>query len=82
MLLGLPQHLVEKTPTDGLCGLTDEENLGFTYDILDKYIRTGVCEDKIVKAKIDKMQIKNRFKLFMMPSFNLLDVLVHHEFEG
>ena len=43
--LGLPRDLVVKTPSDGLCGKTDEDNLGFTYAVLDKYIRTGVCED-------------------------------------
>ena len=40
--LGLPAELVDKTPSDGLCGKTDEMNLGFSYDVLDKYIRTGV----------------------------------------
>ncbi len=68
MLLGLPKHLVDKTPIDGLCGRTDEDNLGFTYDTLDKYIRTGICEDKAIKEKIDQMQKKNRFKLQLMPS--------------
>ncbi|MBP5379990.1 MAG: NAD(+) synthase, partial [Ruminococcus sp.] len=37
--LGLPNELVHKVPIDGLCGKTDEENLGFTYAMLDKYIR-------------------------------------------
>ena len=40
--LGLPYELVHKTPADGMCGLTDEENLGFTYEVLDKYIRNSV----------------------------------------
>ena len=61
--------MVEKTPTDGLCGKTDEDNLGFTYDILDKYIRDGVEPDDEVKAKIDSMNEKNLFKLQPMPSF-------------
>lgn len=67
--LGLPSELVEKTPTDGLCGKTDEDNLGFTYDVLDKYIRDGVEPDDEVKAKIDSMHEKNLFKLQPMPSF-------------
>ena len=46
--LGMPEHLIRKTPSDGLCGQTDEENIGFTYDLLDKYIRTGLCEDVII----------------------------------
>ena len=52
--LGLPDKLVYKVPVDGLSGLTDEENLGFTYAVLDNYIRTGVCEDLTVKAEIDR----------------------------
>lgn len=67
--LGLPEKLIEKTPTDGLCGKTDEDNLGFTYDVLDKYIRTGVCGDEKIKNKIDEMHEKNKFKLELMPSF-------------
>lgn len=67
--LGLPEKLVEKTPIDGLSGLTDEENLGFTYAALDEYIRTGVCDDGETKAKIDQKRRLNKFKLELMPHF-------------
>lgn len=67
--LGLPRVLVEKTPIDGLSGLSDEENLGFTYAALDQYIRTGICEDEAIKEKIDYKRKMNKFKLEMMPSF-------------
>ena len=53
-LLGLPYELVEKVPIDGLCGKTDEENLGFTYAVLDRYIRTGEIDDPEIKALIDR----------------------------
>lgn len=66
---GLPYNLTHKTPSDGLCGKTDEDNFGFTYEVLNKYIRTGVCEDEDVKAKIDSMHKKNLFKLMPMPTF-------------
>ena len=69
--LGLPTELVDKIPTDGLCGLTDEDNLGFTYATLDKYIRTGEIDNENVKAKIDEMHERNLFKLQLMPSFTL-----------
>ena len=69
--LGLPIELVEKTPSDGLCGKSDEDNLGFTYATLDKYIRTGVCEDAGIKAKIDDKHVKNLFKLQPIPHFSL-----------
>lgn len=70
-VLKLPDELIDKVPTDGLCGKTDEDNLGFTYDVLDRYIRTGEIDDKEVKKKIDDMHKKNLFKLQAMPSFSL-----------
>ena len=68
-LLGLPKDLVDKTPIDGLCGKTDEENLGFTYAMLDTYIRTGEIEDEKIKERIDRLHKMNLFKLKMMPMF-------------
>jgi NAD+ synthase len=68
-VLGLPIELVEKAPSDGLTGLTDEDNLGFTYAVLDKYIRTGVCEDEATKALIDHKHVTNLFKLKPIPHF-------------
>lgn len=69
-ILGLPDCLVNKTPIDGLCGKTDEENLGFTYAELDVYIRTGKIDDEDKKANIDRRHKNNLFKLQLMPSFN------------
>ncbi len=68
-LLNLPADLVDKIPIDGLCGKTDEDNLGFTYAELDRYIRTGEIEDLDKKARIDEMHRKNLFKLQLMPGF-------------
>ena len=68
-VLGLPDVLVDKTPIDGLCGKTDEENLGFTYAELDVYIRTGFIADKEKKELIDKKHRANLFKLQLMPCF-------------
>ncbi len=68
-LLGVPKDLVDKIPIDGLCGKTDEDNLGFSYATLDKYIRTGICEDEKIKALIDKKHEMNKFKLELMPNF-------------
>ena len=67
--LGLPRELVDKVPIDGLCGKTDEENLGFTYAELDVYIRTGYIEDPVKKELIDKKHKANLFKLQLMPCF-------------
>ena len=68
-VLGLPEVLVDKVPIDGLCGKTDEENLGFTYAELDRYIRTGVLEDEKKRARIDRLHAINQFKLQLMPVF-------------
>jgi len=67
--LGLPDCLVDKVPIDGLCGKTDEDNLGFTYEELDRYIRTGKIDDPKKKELIDKKHQANQFKLKLMPSF-------------
>ena len=68
--LGLPECLIEKVPSDGLSGLSDEDKLGFTYAELDRYIRTGAIEDKEHKEKIDRLHRQNLFKLRLMPSYD------------
>ena len=68
--LGLPDVLVDKVPIDGLCGKTDEDNLGFTYAELDIYIRTGVMPDMEKKERIDRLHKMNLFKLQLMPAFD------------
>ena len=67
--LNLPANLVDKVPSDGLTDRTDEDNLGFTYAVLDKYIRTGVCENEETKARIDRLHQLNEFKLKPIPCY-------------
>lgn len=67
--LGLPSMFVDKTPIDGLQPKTDEENLGFTYAVLDKYIRTGQIDDEETKDRIDRLHAANQFKLRFMDCF-------------
>ena len=67
--LGVPSDLVHKTPSDGLCGKSDEDKLGFTYAMLDKYIETGVCEDQALKEKIDRAHRLNLHKLEVIPAY-------------
>ena len=69
-VLGLPECLIEKVPSDGLSGMSDEDKLGFTYAELDRYIRTGSIENKEHKEKIDRLHRQNLFKLRLMPSFD------------
>lgn len=67
--LGLPKDLIEKVPTDGMSGKSDEEKLGFTYEELDRYIRTGYIANQEHKAKIDRLHDANLHKILPMPKF-------------
>ena len=66
--LGLPEHFLQKPPSDGLTGLTDEDNLGFTYHAVNEYIRRGVVDEKI-KADIDRKHAASRFKFQTLPVY-------------
>lgn len=68
--LGLPEHLVHKAPSDGMCGKTDEENIGFTYKELDDYILgTGPVSDTVVNRIID-MHNTSRHKFLPIPTYD------------
>lgn len=61
--LGLPKKFIEKTPSDGLCGKTDEDNLGFKYSDVDKMLSgASEMEDLVVMMKIQEAHDKNEFK--------------------
>lgn len=84
--LGLPEDLIEKAPSDGLCGKTDEDNLGFSYEALDRYIRGGGCDEES-KLKIDRLRKSNCFKRLMVElPFFLLPIRyiaeVEHEYQN
>ena len=67
--LGLPERLVHKAPSDGMCGKTDEDNLGFTYQELDDLILgTGEVSEE-TKAKIEQKHKASRHKYMPMPTF-------------
>ncbi len=67
--LGIPEKFIEKAPSDGLSGKTDEDKLGFAYAVLDKYIREGIIEDENTKARIDHLHAANLFKLETLPVY-------------
>lgn len=69
-VLNLPATLIDKVPNDGLSNQSDEEKLGFSYEVLDRYIREGVIDDVSIKNRIDQLHKTNEFKLKLMPSFN------------
>ena len=67
-VLGLPEKFLVKPPSDGLTGKTDEDNLGFTYHAVNKYIRRGVADPE-VKKMIDKKHAASRFKFQTLPVY-------------
>lgn len=67
--LDVPEKYLVKPPSDGLTGITDEENLGFSYETLNRYIRTGEIEDVRAKERIDRLYRRNRFKFKPIPRF-------------
>ena len=68
-VLGLPEKLLVKPPSDGLTGLTDEQNLGFTYHAVNEYVRSGAC-DSAVKEQIDAKHRASRFKFQTLPVYH------------
>jgi NAD+ synthase len=70
-VLGLPAPFIEKLPEDGLSGMSDEEKLGFSYDTLDRYIREGLCEDQVIKERIDRLHQANLHKVTPMPCYEM-----------
>ena len=77
--LGVPAVLIDKVPSDGLSGMSDEDKLGFTYEVLDRYIRTGEIDDPATKERIDSLHKKNLFKLRFMDCFKYEGVEVKAE---
>lgn len=67
--LGLPSKLIYKIPEDGMSNKSDEEKIGFSYEVLDKYIKTKEIDDLKIKEKIDRMHEANLHKLRLMPSY-------------
>lgn len=68
--IGLPERFLTKKPSDGLTGKTDEDVFGFSYAVLNKYIRQGICEDESIKQKIDRMHKYSRHKFLPIPMFS------------
>lgn len=61
--LKLPSNWVHKTPDDGLPNSSpDEEKFGFTYETLDRWIRTGEKGDTEVMRKIFARYEASQFK--------------------
>lgn len=74
--MSLPSYLIHKTPSDGMCDKSDEDNMGFTYETLDKYILEGLPPKSLeIKMKIDKMHNNPNTKLKLIPMPSPADLL-------
>lgn len=67
--LPIPKDLVDKTPSDGLCGKTDEDNLGVSYREIDNYIMYGSCAIASNEKIIERLHQRNIHKLKPMPAY-------------
>lgn len=80
--IGVPDFIIKKAPSDGLCGKTDEDALGFKYATLDVYIRTGYCANFKDEIKIEEMYNKAKFKQELIqlphPELGLPNYLITH----
>lgn len=61
--LGVRKDFIEKTPDDGMCGQSDEERWGFTYDYLDNWLRSTREHDNETDRKIIQMHQAAMHKL-------------------
>ena len=58
----LPAELVRKTPTDGLTGKSDEENMRLRYEDIHRYLREGSCGDPETDERIRRREAANMHK--------------------
>lgn len=63
------ERLIYKTPSDGMCGKSDEDNLGFSYKLLGEYIRGRRDIDEDLQRKISILHTNNLHKIEPLPSF-------------
>ena len=69
--LGIPQEIINKPPSAGLWpGQTDEDELGFTYEEIDRYLLTGKASDEL-RGRIESMIAAGEHKRLppLAPSF-------------
>ena len=66
----LPDKFIDKVPSDGLCGKTDEERFGFTYEDLDNFIINGSSGNANIDDKICVMHVNSLHKLIEIPHYN------------
>lgn len=81
--LGLPDRFIHKIPSDGMCGKTDEDNLGFTYDTLDSLLLDGIVPEYEIYKNIQERHKRNKHKTsaIRLPAPNPLVYRTKQEWE-
>lgn len=64
--LNIPAELVHKAPGDGMSGKTDEDNFGFTYEVLDAYLLDNETPSYEVLRRIEERHKRNAHKMRML----------------
>ncbi|SUB67300.1 Probable NH(3)-dependent NAD(+) synthetase [Peptoniphilus lacrimalis] len=68
----MPDFIIEKKPSAGLWkGQSDESEMGFTYEVLDSYIRGEKIPEEEIKKKIDGMHNRSNHKRMPVPMFKI-----------
>ena len=68
-ILGVPERILVKAPSDGLGTETDEEKLGVTYKQIAEMIETGETEET-AKQEIQKRYEASKHKRSLVPVYN------------
>ena len=67
--LGAPRSIVEKAPSAGLFdGQTDEQEMGVTYEAIDRYLTEGIATDKD-RAIIERFHSRSEHKRRPIPTY-------------
>ena len=69
-ILGMPEHLTHKVPSDGMCGMSDEDNLGFTYHEINEFIRLNKIgkngKEILMRTKMNEFKVN----IIQIPCFD------------
>lgn len=67
-VLGVPERIVAKAPSAGFWeGQTDEGDMGFTYDDLDRYLSDGMARDEPFRERVEAMRRRSGHKRLPVP---------------
>ncbi len=78
-MLGVPEKILRKAPSDGLGNLTDEQKMGITYNQIEEMIETGYTE-KVAKDEIIRRYNNSKHKREVVPvyKFNRKNMLLEY----